>query len=309
MLPRGCASPQRRRQLRFEPAGHPAPRCVQSRASHPVALPQTLAATGAIRAPAGSPLQWAVTRSSWRSSCGTAPEPQGPAPGRGVHMGGDNSRRVTIVHGQNLFVDILHRALTGRGFDCTTVTATGVSTATVVRRVAQSRPDAVLAGTDFSQASGVDVLTRLSSAGLRVVALIEADSPRCAGEALSAGVSAIAAKSSPLEHLIEVVSRTILGQATIDPGRREDLVREYEAGQGFYRDRIARLSRQERDLLAHLMAGHVVSEIARLRQVSEATVRTQAKSIMAKLEVSSQLTAVAMAHRAGYESSALQRDR
>eukprot|EP01032_Pedospumella_encystans_P035196 gene35196-39812_t len=41
------------------------------------------------------------------------------------------------------------------------------------------------------------------------------------------------------------------------------------------------------------MLGHAVRDIARTFVVSEATVRTQVKSILSKLEVSSQLAAVA----------------
>jgi len=44
------------------------------------------------------------------------------------------------------------------------------------------------------------------------------------------------------------------------------------------------------------MAGRPVREIAQRSYVSEATVRTQVKSILAKLEVTSQLAAVGAAH-------------
>ena len=48
------------------------------------------------------------------------------------------------------------------------------------------------------------------------------------------------------------------------------------------------------------MQGRTVREIANLSVVSEATVRTQVKSILAKLEVSSQLAAVGLAHSVGW---------
>ena len=50
------------------------------------------------------------------------------------------------------------------------------------------------------------------------------------------------------------------------------------------------------------MRGRAVREIAGLSVVSEATVRTQVKSILAKLEVSSQLAAVGMAHEIGWQA-------
>ena len=49
------------------------------------------------------------------------------------------------------------------------------------------------------------------------------------------------------------------------------------------------------------MAGHNVLDIARARVVSEGTVRVQVRAILAKLGVSSQIAAVGLAHRAGWD--------
>jgi two-component system nitrate/nitrite response regulator NarL len=65
------------------------------------------------------------------------------------------------------------------------------------------------------------------------------------------------------------------------------------------------LSRREREILGHLMRGATVAEIAANGVVSEATVRTQVKSILIKLEVSSQLAAIAVARRAGWQPNPL----
>ena len=66
------------------------------------------------------------------------------------------------------------------------------------------------------------------------------------------------------------------------------------------RARLQQLTSRENEILGLLMEGNTVSEIARLNVVSEATVRTQVRSILTKLEVSSQLAAVGVAHRAGW---------
>ena len=50
------------------------------------------------------------------------------------------------------------------------------------------------------------------------------------------------------------------------------------------------------------MLGRTVHEIAVIGVVSEATVRTQVKSILAKLQVTSQIAAVGLAHRLGWRS-------
>jgi two-component system nitrate/nitrite response regulator NarL len=60
------------------------------------------------------------------------------------------------------------------------------------------------------------------------------------------------------------------------------------------------LSQRESEILSHLTWGQAVGEIARLSFVSEATVRTQVRSVLAKLGVSSQLAAVALARSNGW---------
>ena len=66
------------------------------------------------------------------------------------------------------------------------------------------------------------------------------------------------------------------------------------------RARLARLSTRESEILGHLMAGRTVGDIARACFVSEATVRTQVRSILMKLEVSSQIAAVGLAYTADW---------
>ena len=57
-------------------------------------------------------------------------------------------------------------------------------------------------------------------------------------------------------------------------------------------------------MLAQLVAGRQVRQIAEEGSVSEATVRTQVKSVLSKLGVGSQLAAVSMAHRVGLARAA-----
>jgi DNA-binding NarL/FixJ family response regulator len=66
------------------------------------------------------------------------------------------------------------------------------------------------------------------------------------------------------------------------------------------RRRLELLTPRERQVLGALIEGHNVRDIARSSVVSEATVRTQVKSILGKLEVSSQLAAVGLAHHVGW---------
>ena len=96
------------------------------------------------------------------------------------------------------------------------------------------------------------------------------------------------------------------GFPVMDRVAREELIAEWHQNRvenHEARRRLEDLTPREREVLRQLMQGHQVREIARLNVVSEATVRTQVKSILAKLEVSSQLAAVGLAHEAGWRPS------
>jgi DNA-binding NarL/FixJ family response regulator len=91
----------------------------------------------------------------------------------------------------------------------------------------------------------------------------------------------------------------------MDREERDELVSEWARMREELQDvreRLEQLTNRESVVLGHLMKGRAVRQIAGLSTVSEATVRTQVKSILAKLEVSSQLAAVGMAHEIGWQA-------
>ncbi|MGC8628333.1 MAG: response regulator transcription factor [Acidimicrobiales bacterium] len=63
---------------------------------------------------------------------------------------------------------------------------------------------------------------------------------------------------------------------------------------------LERLSPRERQVLLALMHGKSAGEISRELYVSVPTVRSQIRSILVKLGVSSQLAAVVLAYRSGW---------
>jgi len=64
---------------------------------------------------------------------------------------------------------------------------------------------------------------------------------------------------------------------------------------------FASLTRKEGQVLALLMEGHAAEEIAASQSLAITTIRSQIRSILQKLGVSSQLAAAALAHAAGWK--------
>ena len=109
----------------------------------------------------------------------------------------------------------------------------------------------------------------------------------------------VVAKQAPLAEILAAVRRLATGQLAMPRRRREQLIaawREEQEQTASARQRIARLTPRERAVLDELADGRRIHDIATADVVSQATVRTQVKSILSKLEVRSQLAAVLLLH-------------
>jgi two-component system, NarL family, nitrate/nitrite response regulator NarL len=130
------------------------------------------------------------------------------------------------------------------------------------------------------------------------------------GESLLRGARTVVPKSSPLSAVTSAIRRIDQHAPAMAPEQRQELVRTYHqerSQRSMLRARLARLSTRESEILGHLMAGRTVADIARACVVSEATVRTQVRSILTKLEVSSQIAAVGLAYTAEWRPVQQQR--
>lgn len=221
------------------------------------------------------------------------------------------THRVLVVVDHAVFAESLQVTLTAVGHEASTlvVPAEGRSLGWLRSRVLRVGPDTVVLDLDLARWGDSSALVEsLTRAGLDVVVLTADDDPRRAAECLRRGAVRVLSKTRPLADLLTTLAAVRRGeQATPE----EELTRLAEAGGHAdspfdeQRRRLLGLSPREREVLASLMEGHGVHEIAASSVVATATVRTQVKSILAKLEVSSQLAAVALADRAGWRAGGL----
>lgn len=224
----------------------------------------------------------------------------------GSHHAPAAPARVVVLDDQLLFAEALEIALRSNGHEVSrpVLPEDDRSLQTLARRAARLQPHVALVDLDLAHTSlGMALIPALVSHGMVVVALTGSTDRFRWGEALHHGAAAVIPKIRPLDDILSVISRIVEGRPICAPADRERLVRRWtdrEREQRAFRERLDRLTTRERDVLAHLTMGRTVSEIAELRTVSEGTVRTQVKSVLAKLEVSSQLAAVGLARRAGW---------
>lgn len=123
-------------------------------------------------------------------------------------------------------------------------------------------------------------------------------------ECLQAGAIGVAPKTQRFEGLLEVVERVLAGEPAMVPGERDELLAEFRTTMAGRREKMApfaALTTREREVLGLLLEGLSAEAIAERTFVSLATVRSHIRSILVKLGVGSQLAAVAMARRAGWD--------
>ena len=152
-------------------------------------------------------------------------------------------------------------------------------------------------GMDGARIDEVALVRGLRARGWRVVAVSAATDPRRVAPAIAAGAMGFVAKAAGLDDLLDSVFTAAAGRPVLSPEERASWLALHDRMAGTRRRARARLSRltaREREVLELLARGERAAVIAQEATVSLSTVRSQIRSILTKLEVNSQLEAVAL---------------
>ncbi|GAB7006821.1 hypothetical protein JCM18899A_42940 [Nocardioides sp. AN3] len=218
--------------------------------------------------------------------------------------------RVLVASDQALIAEAVRAALASRGHDALVVRwpgearsgepRPGESRAQGPRQI--PRKDAALeVGLLLSD---VDRWSRIRTAMLVVerirvpwVALTTSERGPAWGALLSAGARLVLPGTTRLDRISELLSAVAQEQLATPADERVELEAawsEMRAHHDAVAERFARLSPREREVLRLMYTGSSVAQIAEMLEVSPATVRSQVKSVLRKLDVNSQLAAVAV---------------
>lgn len=217
-----------------------------------------------------------------------------------------HTTRVAVVDDHALFAESLKVALEIEGYDVRLATpnVNGRSQAALLSTILHLEPRVVLLDLDLGTlGNGARLVHPLTRAGIAVIVITASRERPTWGEAIRYGARTVMCKSAALEDILATVRRVNEGRRVLSREDREEyltLWHQQRAWVNDVRQRLEQLTNRESEVLAMLMDGSQVGEIAQSSYVSVATVRTQVKSILAKLEVSSQLAAVGVAHQVGW---------
>lgn len=222
----------------------------------------------------------------------------------GHHPGGPRQRpaKVLLVEDHALLAESLRYCLVAEGYDV--AVAPVVSHGSVLDAARAHFPDVVLLDIDLGKrvGDGSDLVAPLTALGAKVVVVSGTTVASRVAVCLEQGAVGFVPKSTPVDELVAAVDDVLAQQPLLSEEERANFFSELED----HRKRSAgldRLTRREAAILAGLMEGKPVAAMAAEAYVSEGTVRSQIRAILTKLDVNSQLAAVAVARRAGWSPS------
>jgi DNA-binding NarL/FixJ family response regulator len=184
--------------------------------------------------------------------------------------------RTVGLLGAGVLHAVLTTGLAALGWACVDHPATGASAALII------------------PGGGIAVTKVVAECAARAIPTVVLGSVRRPQEmilAVHAGATDVVDRDLPILDLLDAVQ-----VALTSSGRRDGLL-DALRGRLVLQDRIDRLTPRERAVLAALAAGRAAAEIAHRDHISIATVRAHIRSILHKMDVRSQLSAVAEGRR------------
>lgn len=165
-------------------------------------------------------------------------------------------------------------------------------------------PDVVLLDLDLGHlGSALPLVTPLAALGADVLVVTGSDDLIRIAETLEAGAVGYVQKSQPYDELLAAVVDVAERRSPLSATRRTELLldlRRHRRAREETLARFTRLTKREAEVLRALVQGGTAEAIARDSFVSIATVRSHIQKVLQKLEVKTQIAAVAEARRAGW---------
>jgi DNA-binding NarL/FixJ family response regulator len=213
------------------------------------------------------------------------------------------SGRIVVMSGEQLIRDAVRVALRGLGFTAASVAVPSgpAQFHDLHRWIANARPATGLLLAEIDNAARLrEAVAVLGNVELPWLVLTGTPSGPAWGAVVDAGAVDVLSTSGTLGDLATALRRLAAGRQVVSPELAAS-VRAWERTADEQR-RLARhleaLSAREMEVLVALHEGSSVRVIAERAGVTEGTVRSQVKAVLRKLDVKSQLQAVAAFRRA-----------
>lgn len=212
------------------------------------------------------------------------------------------TQRIAIVEDHGLIAQTVATALTASGHEVDVITPP--ADGDLLAAIGPSGQDLVLLDLDLGPwGDATAMIGGLAQAGVPVVMVTGVDDPVRRAACVAAGAVGVVNKSSGFDALLDAVDRTLRDGSLLSEHERQEhlaLYRDHLRDEAVRLAPFEELSTREAEVLGELMAGKSVDDIAREAVVTVATVRTQVRAILRKLDASSQVAAIGRARDAAW---------
>jgi DNA-binding NarL/FixJ family response regulator len=201
---------------------------------------------------------------------------------------------IVVVDDHALMGEVLALTLRQRGFDAYYLSAIGLTS----DRIHAVHPDLVLLDIAFGADArgGIALLRQLRDAVPLVAMLTGSEDRTILAEAIAEGARGVIGKHESVDEVVARVDELLANGWLLTPAER-DRAAQTVASVGAKRTareaRLQSLTDRERSVLEQVSSGASVVDIAHRECLSLATVRTHVRAILQKLDVHSQVAAVA----------------
>ena len=211
--------------------------------------------------------------------------------------------RLVLGDDHRLFAEPLAAALAHRGHEV--FIATTVPDA--VRAVEEHDPDLCVMDLAFPDGDGLEavVAVRERFPSCRVVVLSGSADAHAPTSSAAAGAMGFLSKAQPVSAIFDALDRIAAGSELESPSPSPSSSRAAFGSdeRGGVRERVAGLTRREREVLQRLVEGEDTVEIARFLGIAASTARTHLQNVLNKMGVHTRLQAVALVVGAGVDDT------
>ncbi|MFI1213515.1 LuxR C-terminal-related transcriptional regulator [Streptomyces sp. NPDC020802] len=172
---------------------------------------------------------------------------------------------------------------------------------TAVGEAAELNPDVVLMDVRMRGMDGIEATRRIvqSHCGPRVLALATFDLDERAHAALRAGASGFLPKHALPDQLVAGIRAVVAGHAVLSRDLAHKLVDDFTDDlmhTAHQTDRLAALTRREREILTAVATGRTNTEIAKCLHLAESTVKSHVSRLFRKIDARDRVQAVIFAY-------------
>jgi len=165
------------------------------------------------------------------------------------------------------------------------------------------RPDVVLMDVRMPGVDGIEAtrrLGRIAPESPRVIMLTTFDLDKYVYDALRAGASGFLLKDAPAAQLVDAIRVVAAGDALLAPAITRRMIAEF-ARRPLPQDEpaLSDLTSRELEVLTRIARGRSNAEIGAELYISDATVKTHVKRVLAKLGLRDRVQAVVLAYESG----------